>query len=693
MRAAATLLAWLTAREEEMVALLEELVLAESPSFDPESLRGPLEILARELEAHDFAVRQIPGGAFGEHLYARPHGRYRRLGYQLLIGHLDTVWPLGSAERMQFRRAGEEVYGPGAFDMKGGLVQIVFALRALAANGLVPAVTPVVFVNADEEVGSVDSRRHLTRLARGAVRALVLEGASGPQGKLKIARKGGGRFTLTVHGRAAHAGSSPEEGVSAILELAEQIRSLNELNDVARGVTVNVGVVDGGLRPNVIAPVATAEIDVRVPTAADAARVERAIRTRRATLPGATVAVTGGFRRPPLERRPANEALLRRARELAEILGFRVEDAGLVGGGSDANLTSPHTPTLDGLGPIGNGAHAADERIVASSLAQRAALLALLLLEPYPRGARARPRRRTGTPRVLLVGTPAHRTNRRLGPAWSRIGVDAQLVPAHTARALIRPGDVAIGRLDVQPTLDGVEPGLLELLLLERAGYTVLNGAQALLACHDKWRTARLLERALLPHPRTELARPGSAVPLGLPVVVKPRFGSWGADVERCETRHELEACLGRVAQKPWFRRHGALIQELMPSSGVDLRVVVARGEAIGATERIAQPGEWRTNTSLGATRRPAEPPEEALALAVAAAAAIGGDLVGVDLLPLDTGGYTVIELNGAVDFTPEYGLGGQDAFEAAAVALGLVVSVRASSTVRTPASAEHCAA
>jgi RimK family alpha-L-glutamate ligase len=236
----------------------------------------------------------------------------------------------------------------------------------------------------------------------------------------------------------------------------------------------------------------------------------------------------------------------------------------------------------------------------------------------------------------------------------------------------MQPGDVAIGRLDVVPTLDGVEPGLLELLLLERAGFAVLNPARALLACHDKWRTARWLDRAGLPHPRTTVVFGDRPIILEPPVVVKPRFGSWGADVERCETHHELEATLLAVASTPWYRRHGALVQELVPSAGVDLRLVVARGAVIGAIERVARPGEWRTNTSLGAARQPVDPSREACDLAVAAARAVGGDLVGVDLLPVADGGYTVIEVNGAVDFTSEYGLGGRDALDEAAAALGL---------------------
>jgi len=672
-RTAESLLAWLRGRTDDMTALLEELVLAESPSFDPAALGRPLAILARELEALGFLVRRVPGGDFGDHLYARPRERYRRTGHQLLIGHLDTVWPLGTSDTMPFRCEDGQILGPGVFDMKGGLVEIVFALRALVANGLVPAVTPVVFVNADEEVGSLDSRHMLIRLARGAARAFVLEGAAGREGKLKTARKGSGRFTLVARGRAAHAGTSPEEGVSAILELAEQIRRLNALNDAARGVTVNVGTVDGGLRPNVVAPVATAEIDVRVPTVADANRLEQALSDLEATLAGASVEVTGGFRRPPMEPSRDGQALLRRAQDLAALLGFRLEDAGIVGGGSDANLTSPYAPTLDGLGPVGGGAHAADERIVASSLADRAALLALLVLEPAPGQMRVHRRKRVSTsPRVLVIGTPANETNRRLVATWPRLGVDVDLVPAGIARALLREGDIAIGRLDVVPTLDGVEPGLFDLLLLERAGFTVLNGARALLACHDKWRTTRLLDLAALPHPRTVLLPSGHPVPFDPPLVVKPRFGSWGKDVEHCRTPEELEECLARAASKPWFRRHGALLQELVPSAGIDLRIVVAGGDVVGAVQRVARPGEWRTNTALGGTRRPVDPSEDACALAASAASAVGADLVGVDLLPLAGGGYTVLELNGAVDFTSEYGLGGRDVYADVVAALGL---------------------
>jgi [lysine-biosynthesis-protein LysW]--L-2-aminoadipate ligase len=368
-----------------------------------------------------------------------------------------------------------------------------------------------------------------------------------------------------------------------------------------------------------------------------------------------------------------SRALFERARELGALLGLDLQDAGVVGGSSDANLTSPYAPTLDGLGPVGNGAHALDERIVVSSLAERAALLALLVLEPASRPAgRRRPRRRrTASRRVFLLGSPVNETNRLLLAAWPRVGLDVALVPPRAARSLLEPGDAVMGRIDVLRTLDGVEPGLLELLLLERSGFTVLNRASSLLACHDKWRTARALDHAGLPHPPTMLLHRGGRCAVEPPLVVKPRFGSWGQDVMRCLTRTDVELCLVRAAAKPLFRRHGALIQELVPSAGVDLRIVVAGGQVVGAIERVARTGDWRTNTSLGGSRRPVDPPEDACALALAAAAAVDADLVGVDLLPL-ADGYSVIELNGAVDFTPEYGLRGRDAYEAAAAALGL---------------------
>jgi glutamate carboxypeptidase len=265
--------------------------------------------------------------------------------------------------------------------MKGGLVQMLFALRALAEAGLEPSVRPIVFVNSDEEIGSPSSVEHIRRLARAAVRAYVLEPSFGPSGKLKTARKGVARFRLRIKGEASHAGLRPEEGVSAILEASHQIQRLFELNDPEQGVTVNVGTIDGGLRPNVIAPEVVADIDARALREEDAARVEREILALTPVQDGISLEVEGGFGRPPLEPTERNRELWDAARRAAAELDIPLEEA-TVGGASDGNITSAHTATLDGLGPVGEGAHAAHEYVSVSQMPERAALLALLLMMP-----------------------------------------------------------------------------------------------------------------------------------------------------------------------------------------------------------------------------------------------------------------------------------------------------------------------
>ncbi|HZD88235.1 MAG TPA: M20 family metallopeptidase [Gaiellaceae bacterium] len=376
---------WLAEREPEMVALLERLVRAESPSTDPAAQRAPFAILAAELTTLDYAVRRIRGFGSGDHLYARPRSREHGAPFQLVVGHMDTVWPLGTLERMPLRRDDGVLFGPGTHDMKAGLVQLVFALRALRGLGLRPDVTPVVLVNSDEEIGSTSSERVLRRLGRGAERAFVLEAGEGTRGRLKIARKGVGRFELIVRGRAAHVGTSFEAGVSAILELSNQVPRLFALNDPEHGITVNVGTIDGGLRPNVVAPEARASIGIRVPTVAAEAALERAIHALRPTLAGTSLEVDGGMGRPPMDATHRNQQLLETAQRLGQSLGLELEDAGIAGGASDANTASLYTATLDGLGPIGDGGHAADEHIDVASIPMRAALLALLLLEPAAR--------------------------------------------------------------------------------------------------------------------------------------------------------------------------------------------------------------------------------------------------------------------------------------------------------------------
>jgi glutamate carboxypeptidase len=368
-------------QERAMADLLQRLAHAESPSLTPQAQAGALSILSGELESLGFEVERIPGGEVGDHLQAEAAGAGDGATRQLLLGHLDTVWPLGTVERMPVKLEEGRLSGPGVYDMKGGLVQMLFALRALAGMGLEPSVRPVVFINSDEEVGSPSSAAHIARIAGTVVRAYVLEPSFGPAGKLKTARKGVGRFRLRIKGEASHAGLNPEQGVSAILEASHQIQRLFELNDPGRGVTVNVGTIDGGLRPNVIAPEVVADVDARAPREEDARHVEEAIRALAPTQPGITIEVEGGFGRPPLEPTERNQALWEAARKAAADLGIPLEQAA-VGGASDGNITSAHTATLDGLGPVGEGAHAEHEYVSVSQMPERAALLALLVMMP-----------------------------------------------------------------------------------------------------------------------------------------------------------------------------------------------------------------------------------------------------------------------------------------------------------------------
>jgi len=371
----------LIGRRDELIDLLRRLVVAESPSLDPHSHDRAGHVLEAELGARDFRVRRLPGRTSSGQVWARPERRMRGRPMQLLLGHLDTVWPVGTLAEMPFEVDGDIVRGPGVFDMKGGLAVMLLALDALRRQGVEPPLTPVVFVNSDEEIGSHESQRRIRSLARRVRRTWVLEPSLGLAGRLKTARKGVARFTVRVYGRAAHAGLEPEAGASAILELSHVIRSLFALNDPERGITVNVGTVDGGLGPNVVAPESRAVADVRVCGEADAQQVEGAIRGLEAATPGTRLEIHGGFGRPPMERTPRNRRLWTLARAAAARLDMEL-DEGLAGGGSDGSTTSLYTATLDGLGAVGAGAHAPDECLFVGATLQRAALLALLLAAP-----------------------------------------------------------------------------------------------------------------------------------------------------------------------------------------------------------------------------------------------------------------------------------------------------------------------
>ena len=266
----------------------------------------------------------------------------------------------------------------------------------------------------------------------------------------------------------------------------------------------------------------------------------------------------------------------------------------------------------------------------------------------------------------VLAAHRATPTTAGLAAAGARAGVASMLLPPDAAAEFAGRGDVVLGRLDVRPTLDGIEQGVGALGRAAARGARVLNGPSALLAAHDKLLTARCLRAAGVPHPVTAFCSQTIRMPsVRPPVVVKPRFGSWGRDVVLCEDEVALESHLATLSGERWFRSRGALIQELVPPLGFDLRLVVAAGEVVGAVRREAAPGEWRTNVALGATRIPVVPPPDACSLAVSAAAAIGADLVGVDLLPTSSWDFVVLELNGAVDFTSDYHCSDGDIFDA----------------------------
>lgn len=368
----------LEVRREEMVSFLEALAVMESPTTVPET-QGPvlnyLELAFRDL---GHRVERISGVLTGGHLYAEPKkGILGRPG-QLMVGHCDTVWSVGTLETMPVKREDGLLRGPGVFDMKGGLTLMVFALRALKELDVQLPAAPRVFINSDEEIGSPESRDRIADLAREVERAFILEPAMGLQGMLKTARKGVGLFEIVIRGQAAHAGLEPERGASAIVELSFVIQALHGLNDRERGITVNVGVIDGGLRPNIVAPQCRAQVDVRVVSMEDARYVEEAIHSLQPRTPGVTLEISGAIRSPPLERTPRNRALWRAALAAGREMGMDLEEV-MAGGGSDGNTTSQFTATLDGMGPVGDGAHAPREHVVVDSLVERCALLARML--------------------------------------------------------------------------------------------------------------------------------------------------------------------------------------------------------------------------------------------------------------------------------------------------------------------------
>jgi glutamate carboxypeptidase len=358
-----------------LLETIEALVSLESPTTDKAAVDRCGRALAARLEAIGGRVSRLTRVDRGDHLLAEFGCGTSQI---LLLGHFDTVWPVGQLERMPLVRSNGRLHGPGVFDMKAGIAIGMLATRALLETGVSLSRRIVMLWTTDEEVGSATSRAAIEDEARRSDAVLVLE-PSLPGGAVKTARKGCGEYELRVRGVSAHAGIDPSKGASAIHELARQIVLVQKLQDLDRGISVNVGTISGGTRTNVVAEEARAVVDVRAPTQADATRVDAAFRALKAVDDRTAVSVTGGLDRPPLERTAQVARLYQQACEVGRELGQALGE-GSTGGGSDGNFTAAlGVATLDGLGAVGDGAHALHEHVEIESLPDRAALVAGLI--------------------------------------------------------------------------------------------------------------------------------------------------------------------------------------------------------------------------------------------------------------------------------------------------------------------------
>jgi len=362
----------ISAAQGRLVERLRALVEVESPSEDKTGVDRAAALVADWAAALGAKAKRHKQKNFGDVLELRFSGASRGHSRVMLLAHLDTVWPMGTLAKMPWREAGGKIYGPGILDMKAGVVMAIEAIAALQQLGMMRPVT--LLLNSDEEVGSTVSRPITETLARECAAVFVLEPAQGLA--YKTARKGVGHFDLRVEGIAAHSGVDFERGHSAVLEMARLVEKISGFTDLRRGITVNAGVIAGGTRSNVVAAECTAEVDARIVKFADAARVEKLFRSLKVTDKACRLTVSGGINRPPMERKPGTVALFRKAQALAAEMGFVLDEAA-TGGGSDGNFTAAlGIPTLDGMGAVGAGAHAAHEHVVKKHLLERIALLA-----------------------------------------------------------------------------------------------------------------------------------------------------------------------------------------------------------------------------------------------------------------------------------------------------------------------------
>ena len=371
-------------QKEEIVKFLMDLTKIESPSLSPETQLPVQEFLREPLESLGFQVKLRGGEETGGHLYAMQETTSgSNAPRQLLLGHTDTVWPIGTVKHMPviWDKTQNIVKGPGVFDMKGGITQMIFALKALDALRCTSELTTTILLNSDEEIGSAESQPYIEKYAQRSSRVFVMEPALGTNGLIKTTRRGVGQFEIKVVGKAAHSGLAPEEGASAIQEMSHVIQQLHCLNRPEAGLGINVGTVTGGTRANVVAATCSAVVDVRVSNQAQSAWIDGQIRNLKTTVAGTHLEISGGVDRAPMESNARNTNLWNAVRDCGTSLGAHLV-GGQSGGASDGNITSLYTATLDGLGSVGDGAHALHEYICVNGLLERTALLTLAILLP-----------------------------------------------------------------------------------------------------------------------------------------------------------------------------------------------------------------------------------------------------------------------------------------------------------------------
>ena len=364
--------------KEWFISRLKKYVEVESPTDDIIQNRKLLNTIAVDFREFDFDVEWRESVLSAGQLICRLSSSDSEID-QLMIGHADTVWPVGTLEKMPWSVEGNVIRGPGVYDMKSGIVMMQLAIKVMKEFELSPKLRPIVMITSDEETGSKDSWDEIEKIAKSVNRVFVPEPSMGMEGKIKTERKGSGRYHITVKGKEAHSGVEPEKGVSAVVEMAHIIRKLDVLNDYEKGISLNVGLISGGKAVNIVPGDCSIQVDFRYMNKSEGEEIDKKIKNFTAELKGAEISIEGGLRRPPVVKNERNQKLWKLAQECAEKLGLQIEED-LSGGGSDGSITSQFTATLDGLGAVGEGAHSPTEKILVDETLERSALLTALLL-------------------------------------------------------------------------------------------------------------------------------------------------------------------------------------------------------------------------------------------------------------------------------------------------------------------------